>query len=315
MISLIVPVLNEQVNIEPLYQRVKEVFCRLNTDFEVLFVDDGSSDGTLAEIARIHRLDPRIKAISLSRNFGQQNAVSAGLDYVQGAATIILDGDLQHPPELIETLVARWKEGAEVVYTVRRSTRSAGLFKRLTSAMFYRLFQILTQVDLPQNSADFKLLDAKVVGALRTMRERSRFLRGLISWVGFSSVAVDYHAPPRAGGVSSYTPARMLRLAIDGIVSFSTVPLYISIYFGFALACLGFVYSIYVLYAYLVLKTVVAGWSSTIILVALVGGLQLIVMGCVGLYIGKIFEEVKQRPLYLVREAIGIDSFSPASAR
>jgi dolichol-phosphate mannosyltransferase len=224
-----------------------------------------------------------------------------------------MDADLQHPPALIGDLVARWKAGFETVYTIRGSAADAGFLKRLTARVFYRLFRSMSGMDLPANVADFRLLDRRVIEALRGIRERTRFLRGLTTWAGYRSTSVTYDAPARDRGETKYTARRMIRLAIDALVSFSTIPLHIAIYFGFVLAALGFAYAVYALYSRLVTGNVLPGWTSLIIVFSVVGGIQLILMGILGIYLGKIYEEVKQRPLYLVRSRVGLSDSHSAS--
>jgi dolichol-phosphate mannosyltransferase len=306
-LSVVIPVFNEETNIRVLYERVAVELQSLACDFEILFVDDGSTDSSAERIAALHRADARVKMLAMSRNFGHQAALTAGMDHATGDAVIAMDADLQHPPDLIRELVVRWKEGYEVVYTVRRATQAAGPLKRVSAKLFYRVFRALSGIDLPANSADFRLLDRRVVEAFRQIRERTRFLRGLVGWAGFRSIPVPYEAHARHSGHTKYNLTRMIRLAIDGLVSFSTTPLYVAIYAGGLLALLGLAYLIYVLYARFVTGNVVPGWTSLIILVAFVGGIQLVLMGIIGIYVGKIYEEAKQRPLYLIRETLGFE--------
>lgn len=310
-LSVVIPVLNEETNLPVLYERVAGELQSLACDFEILFVDDGSTDSSAERIAALHRADARVKMLSMSRNFGHQAALTAGMDHATGDAVIAMDADLQHPPDLIRELVLRWKEGYEVVYTVRQTTEAAGPLKRASATLFYRMFRALSDIDLPANSADFRLLDRRVVEAFRQIRERTRFLRGLVGWAGFRSIPVPYQANARLSGQTKYSPTRMIRLAIDGLVSFSTTPLYVAIYVGGLLALLGVAYLLYALYARFVTGNVVPGWTSLIILVTFVGGIQLVLMGIIGIYIGKIYEEAKQRPLYLIRETLGFEGSPP----
>lgn len=310
-LSLIIPLLNEQDNLEPLYERTVPVVESLGLDYELIFVDDGSTDRSVEAIAALHAKDPRVKLVSFSRNFGHQQALTAGMDHATGDAALMMDADLQHPPELIPELVRHWREGYEIVYTVRQSTEDASWFKKVTGAAFYRTFQKLTGIDMPGNAADFRLVDRKVLDAFGQIRERSRFLRGLTSWVGFRAIGVPYQAAARHTGESKYNLRRMVRFAIEGILSFSTIPLVIGIYVGLAIALVSFAYLLFVLYSAAVTHQVVQGWTSMICLVGLIGGIQLILLGILGLYIGKIYEEVKQRPLYLVARRLGFE----ASAR
>lgn len=314
-LSVVIPVLNEETNLPVLYERVVGELQSLECDFEILFVDDGSTDSSAERIAALHRADARVKMLSMSRNFGHQAALTAGMDHATGDAVIAMDADLQHPPDVIRELVLRWKEGYEVVYTVRQTTEAAGLLKRASAKFFYRLFRALSDIDLPANSADFRLLDRRVVEAFRQIRERTRFLRGLVGWAGFRSIPVPYQANARLSGQTKYSLTRMIRLAIDGLVSFSTTPLYVAIYVGGLLALLGVAYLLYALYARFVTGNVVPGWTSLIILVTFVGGIQLVLMGIIGIYIGKIYEETKQRPLYLIRETLGFEGSRPVLPR
>jgi glycosyltransferase involved in cell wall biosynthesis len=306
-ISIVVPVLNEERNIPLLYEQVRAQLEDAASDFELIFVDDGSTDRSAERVVELHRADPRVKLLSFSRNFGHQIALTAGMDHSTGDAVIVMDADLQHPPALLRTLLAKWKEGFEVVHTIRGTTADAGWLKRSTGGIFYRLFRSLSGIDLPANAADFRLLDRSVVRAFGEIRERTRFLRGLTAWAGFRSTSVPYEAPARREGQSKFTPRRMARLAIDGLVSFSAIPLHAAIYAGVALAAFGFLYSLYALYVHFVTGTTLPGWTSIIMLVALVGGIQLMLMGVIGVYLGKIYEEVKQRPLYLIRSEMGFD--------
>jgi polyisoprenyl-phosphate glycosyltransferase len=314
-LSVVIPVFNEETNIREVYQRVAAELESVACGFEIIFIDDGSTDSSVDQIASLHRLDPRVKLLSLSRNFGHQTALTAGMDHARGDAVIAMDADLQHPPALIGDLLGHWKDGYEVVYTVRKDTRDATTLKRWSAKFFYRVFSALSGIDIPANSADFRLLDRRVVEAFRQIRERTRFLRGLVSWAGFRSIAVPYDAPARHSGTSKYSTRRMMRFAIDALVSFSATPLYMAIYVGALMALLGCVYMFYVLYARLVTGNVVPGWTSLIILVSFVGGIQLIIMGIIGVYIGKIYEETKQRPLYLIRDTLGLGNTEARPAR
>jgi polyisoprenyl-phosphate glycosyltransferase len=259
------------------------------------------------EIRKLRARTDRVRLLSLSRNFGHQIALTAGIDHASGDAIVLMDADLQHPPALIPQLISRWLDGFEVVHTIRKTTAESSWPKRATAAAFYRVFRLLSRVDLPSNAADFRLIDRKVADALRGIRERTRFLRGLTVWAGYRSTSISYDAPTRQAGETKYSPARMLKLAIDALVSFSAAPLHLAVYAGIVLALLGFLYAGYALYARFVTGHVLPGWTSLAILVSIVGGIQLVLMGVIGVYLGKIFEEVKRRPLYLVRSRLGID--------
>ncbi len=307
LISVVIPFYNEELNIKPLYLKLCHVFKTSNYDFELIYVDDGSVDQSLSLVEKLHQEDHRVKIISFSRNFGHQIALSAGLDYAQGDAVILMDSDLQHPPEVIPTLLSKWQEGYENVYTIRFNDYNRDSLKKYSSQLFYKIFYVLTRLKIPANGADFRLMDRKLVLQLRKMHERSRFLRGLIYWSGYKSIGVEYKEEFRNSGEKKYKLKNMILLAIDAVTSFTTKPLYIGIFVGIIFAVLGFLYLLYVLYVSMVLGITVSGWASLISLFTILGGIQLIMMGMIGIYVGKIFEEVKQRPLYLIRKQKGFD--------
>ncbi len=306
-ISIVIPVLNEESNIDPLFERVETVFQELSYDFEILFVDDGSTDQTLNTIKRLHRKDSRAKLISFSRNFGHQIALTAGMDHAKGDAVLVMDADLQHPPELIPTMISEWEKGHEVVYTIREKEDSVGILKALTSKIFYLLFRSLSSTQIPDGVADFRLMDRKVVKAFKRIRERNRFLRGLTFWVGYKNIGIKYKANKRHSGKTKYNWRRMFNFAIEGITSFSSLPIYLSVYIGFTMGTLGFGYGCYALYIKIFTQHSIPGWASTAILHSTIGGLQLFLMGIVGIYVGKIYTETKGRPIYLIRDSVGIE--------
>jgi dolichol-phosphate mannosyltransferase len=306
-INIVIPVLNEETNINPLFERLSSVFQNLNDDFSVIFVDDGSTDQTCNVVRKLNQVDSRARLVSFSRNFGHQIALTAGIDVADGDAVIMMDADLQHPPEMIPQLIEEWKKGFDVVYTIREEEENIGLFKKLTSKMFYNLFRFFSEVQIPDGVADFRLIDRKVADAFKVIRERNRFLRGLTFWVGYKSLGIKYRAHARFSGTTKYNFKKMARFAIEGITSFSTLPLIFSIYLGFFMATAGFVYGVYTLYVKVFTNWSIPGWASIAILHSTIGGIQLFIMGIVGLYIGKIYNETKQRPIYLVREKIGIN--------
>lgn len=305
MLSIVIPVFNEEACLQQLYNELLSVLLALDYPYEILFVDDGSTDNSVKVIENLSRTDPNVKCLQFSRNFGHQIALTAGLDYATGQAVIVMDADLQHPPEFIPELLKKWKEGYDVVYTIRKETQEASLLKNITSSLFYKVFNKLAHIHMPANSADFRLMDRKVVKSLKQVRERTRFLRGLTSWVGFKTVGIDYVAKPRCAGQTKYSVKKMIRFAIEGITSFSTLPLYSAIYLGFLFSGLGFFYALYVLYIKVFSTAAIPGWSSSIMLTSIIGGIQLITLGVIGIYIGKIFDEVKQRPLYLIQKSLG----------
>lgn len=312
-LSIVIPALNEELNIPRLTERLVKAIGSIGsgTTYEIIFVDDGSSDQTVTAIKQEHLKNPNIKALSFSRNFGHQFALTAGMDFAAGDAVIVMDADMQHPPEMIAKLVEKWKEGFDLVLTERTATEDASLFKNLSAGCFYWLFRKISRVDLKPNTADFRLMDQKVIQALRGIRERSRFLRGLTAWVGYKTVTIPYRAEARQFGQTKYHFKKMLRFAADGIVSFSSKPLWIAIYPGIFFALLGFGYAIFAIVAFCMGIPVAKGWTSLVCLVSIIGGLQLMLLGAIGAYLGRVFDEVKQRPLYLVRETIGEFNVQP----
>ncbi len=304
-ISIVIPVYNEKANIPVLAGALEKVFDDLKLTYEIIYVDDGSSDGSPEEIGRLHQRNSRVKMISLSRNFGHQVALSAGLDYARGEAVITMDGDMQHPPELIPELVSKWKEGYDIVYTVRKDVADAKVFKKWSASLFYWLINRLTKRPVPVGSADFRLMDRCVVDTLRTFKEQSRFFRGLVSWMGFRQTGISYSAPARQAGSSGYSMGKMIGLALDGITSFSSFPLRIATYMGIIISCISFFYGIYTLLMGLFSDKVVPGWASLMLAVLFLGGVQLLTLGILGEYIGRIYEQVKGRPLYIVMKTLG----------
>jgi dolichol-phosphate mannosyltransferase len=301
--SVVAPVYDEEATLPHFYQRVVEVMESLGEPFELVLVNDGSHDGSYEVARELHERDPRVRVVNFSRNFGHQIAISAGLDYARGQAVIIIDSDLQDPPEVIRELVARWKGGAEVVYAQRAQRAGETWFKLVTASAFYRLMGRITSVTIPRDTGDFRLLDRRVVDALVTMREHHRFMRGLSAWVGFRQDAVQYHRQERFAGKTKYPLRKMLRFSVDAITGFSTVPLQLATTFGFFLAGLSLVGI--VVAAILRLTThAIIGQASTLILVLFMGGIQLIFLGIIGEYLGRIYDEVRNRPLYLVREVL-----------
>ncbi len=301
--SIVVPVYNEAESLPELYRRVREVMETLGEPWELVLVDDGSVDGSTEHIRRLAQSDPRVRPVIFARNFGHQIAVTAGLDYARGQAVIIMDADLQDPPEIIPRLIERWREGYEVVYAVRAEREGETWFKKVTAAFFYRLIYRIADVKIPLDTGDFRLLDRKVVDVLRRMRERHRFLRGMAAWVGFRQIGVEYRRAARFAGETKYPFRKMLRLALNAITGFSYFPLQLATFFGFFCAGLA-IFSIPIV---IILR--MTGWqtfqgqATTLISVLFLGGVQLISLGILGEYIGRIYDEVKGRPLYIVREA------------
>lgn len=308
-LSVVIPVFNESVNIEPLHQRLSNVMRGMGLEsFELIFVNDGSTDGTDEKLLGLRHVDPRVKFIDLSRNFGHQIAVTAGLDHATGQVVVIMDADLQDPPEVIPELLSKYREGHDVVYAVRASRQGENLFKKLTAKIFYRLMRRLTDFPIPVDAGDFRLLSRRVVRHLCGMREQHRFLRGMVSWVGFRQAAVPYERAPRLGGETKYPLGKMLRLSFDAITAFSDIPLRLSTWFGFFTAFLSFLTGAYIIFLKLFTDKTVQGWASTLLAFFFLGGVQLICLGMIGEYIGRINDQIKQRPLYVVAEKHGLDT-------
>ena len=315
IISVILPCYNEAPVLRETHRRLAEVAASLTDwEFEFLFVDDGSSDDTAVILHDLCRADGRVRGLRLSRNFGQQVATSAGLEHAAGAAVILMDADLQDPPELIEQMIARWREGYHVAYAARTERTGETAFKLWSAKKFYRLVNRISQVPIPADTGDFRLMDRAVVDALLRMPERDRFLRGMVSWVGFRQIGVPYRRAARFAGETKYPLLKMLRFAADGVVSFSFAPLRLAIWTGFfalGLAFLGIIYAV-LLRFFADPSQWVRGWASIFVAVLFMGGVQLISLGIIGEYVGRIYGEVKQRPLYFVRERFG---FREAPAR
>ena len=298
LLSVVAPVYNEEDLIEEFYSRVCAALDGL--EFELVLVDDGSSDGTAAALERIAGGDPRVRVVYLSRNFGHQTALTAGLDHARGDAVVMLDADLQDPPELIPKMLDNWRAGIDVVYAVREHREGESRFKLATARWFYSLFDRLAQVDLQHNSGDFRLLDRRALDALLSMRERNRFLRGMTVWVGYTQAAVPYRRDPRFAGETKYTFTKMLRFSLDAISSFSDRPLQLATLLGFLISTLAFI-AIPVVIGLRLAHSYLPGFGAITITVLFIGGIQLITIGIIGEYVGRIYDEVKGRPLYLVR--------------
>lgn len=305
--SIVAPVFNEQAILETLYQRVTTVMVTLGEPYELVLINDGSTDRSLELMRSLREQDKRLKIINFSRNFGHQTAITAGLDYAEGDAVIIIDADLQDPPEVILQLIEKWKEGFEVVYAMRESRRGETRFKEFTAKLFYRLMTRITDVEIPQDTGDFRLTDRKVVQAMRQLRERHRFMRGLSVWTGFRQTGVRYVRAERYAGETKYPLRKMLRFALDGITSFSYLPLQIATYLGFAIATFSLIAIIAVVFLRLNGRHALLGQATTLVSVLFLGGIQLIFLGIIGEYLGRIYDEVKGRPLYVVSDTWGFD--------
>lgn len=301
-ISIVAPIYNEVENLPELVRRVGAVMNASRESWELLLVDDGSSDGSTEAIRDLAKQDRHIRPLIFARNFGHQVAITAGWDHARGEAVVIIDADLQDPPEVIPDLIARWREGYEVVYAVRAEREGETWFKKFTAAMFYRIVHRITDVKIPVDTGDFRLMDRKVVDVLKTMRERHRFPRGMSAWVGFRQVGVPYRRAARFAGMTKYPFKKMLRLALNGITSFSYFPLQLATYFGFASAGLAAVAIPVVIVMRLIGSQFFEGQATTLIAVLFLGGVQLISLGVLGEYIGRLYDEAKARPLYILRE-------------
>ena len=311
MYSFVVPVFNEREGLQELRRRVSAVLSDLDGTAEVLLVDDGSTDGSWEVMQAIAAEDERFRAIALSRNFGHQVAVSAGLDRSRGRAVVIMDADLQDPPELVPEMARRWREGNEVVYAVRQARLQETRLKRVTAAAYYRLLRRMTETDIPRDVGDFRLVDRRVVDIITNMPERSRFLRGMFAWAGFRQVGVTYIREGRHAGETKYPMKKMLRFATDGVVNFSRTPLRMALNAGFVVSALAFLLGIVAIGARIVDVFTTPGWASLLVATTFLGGIQLMVLGVIGEYVGRIYEEVKRRPLYIVREESGVAGALP----
>ena len=312
LISVVVPFFNEQGNVAEMLRRTGDVLDRValeaGDDYEIVAVNDGSRDGTLTALRAAQLAQPRLVVVDLSRNFGHQIAATAGLETARGDAVILVDGDLQDPPELIERFLAKWREGYDVVYATRRARRGENRFKLLTANLFYRIIRRLTNVDIPVDTGDFRLMSRRVVDALGQTRERHRFLRGLVSWVGFRQTGIEYDRDARFSGATKYPISKMLRFAFDGITSFSEIPLRFATYLGFVVSAFAFVYTAIVIgFKFAGLNE--PGYTSMMVAILFLGGVQLIGIGILGEYVGRIYDQIKGRPLYLISS---VERISPA---
>ena len=299
-VSIVIPAHNEEENIKVIVQRIEKVFDALNYDYELIVVDDGGKDTTLQVVKDMAEKDDKVFYIEFSRNFGHQHALKAGLDYAKGDCVISLDADLQHPPEMFVEMIKKWEEGYDIVYTRRQEDKKLPVAKRKSSAYFYRLLNSLSDIEIEAGTADFRLMDRRALDAFKHVNENDPFIRGLVKWLGFKQFAIDYVPHARFAGKSKYSLKKMRALALQGVTSFSTKPLHIATYAGFFFSFVSILYVPYVLYAFYQGEEV-SGWASLIMTVAFFGGLQLIILGIIGIYIGKMFMQTKNRPNYIVR--------------
>lgn len=306
-VSLVVPVFNEEDNLHEFHKRVSTVMESLPYAYNIIFVDDGSKDGSAVLLNKLASQDDHVEAYLLSRNYGHQMALTCGLDNADGDAVITMDGDLQHPPELLPELIRLWEDGNDIVQTERMATEDAGFFKRVTSSVYYKLINALSKVEITPGGSDFRLMDRKAVDAFKLYRERARFIRGLVSTLGFQVAVLEFVAPPRFAGHSKFNLHKMLYFALDGITAFSNLPLRWAFYIGLVFGCCSIALLGHVFYVKYITNDAVPGWATTTVSVLFLGGIQLVGIGILGEYIGRIFEEIKHRPLYLVARHIKND--------
>jgi dolichol-phosphate mannosyltransferase len=307
LVSIIVPCFNEEESIEETHRRLLDALGRIDSDVEIIYIDDGSRDRTLAILRALQASDPRVRVLAFSRNFGHQIAVTAGMDAARGDAAVIVDADLQDPPSVIVEMVALWRQGYDVVYGRRTRRDGETAFKRATAKQFYRVLNALSEVPIPLDTGDFRLLSRAVLDAMKSMREHDRFIRGMVSWVGFRQIELPYERAPRYAGTSKYPFWKMVRFATDGIISFSIEPLRLASWIGVAAAGLGFIGIVYALIARLFTSNWVSGWTLLFVAILLMGGIQLLMLGILGEYVGRIYRSSKDRPLYIVSERHGFD--------
>lgn len=311
LISIVVPVFNEEDNINNFYREVVKNMQDLAYTFEIIFVDDGSRDATPLILDRLANCDNRVRALVLARNFGHQIALTCGLDHADGDAVITMDGDMQHPPSMLPLLIKQWEEGYEVVQTIRTSTEGVSWFKKLTSRLYYKLINSVSNVHINEGGSDFRLLDKTVVTSFRRFRERARFIRGMISAIGYKQILIEFTAPPRYAGTTKFSLKGMLHFALDGITAYSKLPLRIAFYIGVLCALGSFILALHVLYIKVFTQQAAPGWATITASILMLGGLQLAGLGVIGEYVGRIFEEVKQRPLYWLR----VDEAQPGRSK
>ncbi|CCI22487.1 glycosyltransferase family 2 protein [Microcystis aeruginosa] len=307
-ISVVVPLYNEEENVDALFGRLLAVLEALNTSYEVICVNDGSRDNTLKNLVEYHQRYPQIKVVNLSRNFGKDIAMSAGIDYSQGMAVIPIDADLQDPPELIAEMIEKWQQGYDVVYASRRVRIGESWFKRFSAEGFYQVINKLSQVSIPPNTGDFRLIDRRVVESIKKMPERQRFMKGIFAWVGYKQTSILFDREPRYQGQTKWNYWKLWNFAIDGITSFSFLPLKVWTYVGLIIALVSLVYASFLILRTIIFGIDVPGYASLMVAVLFLGGIQLLTLGIIGEYIGRVYEEVKGRPLYLVRDCYGFEN-------
>jgi dolichol-phosphate mannosyltransferase len=314
LVSVVVPVFNESEGIEAFYARATSALGAIGgCDYELLFVDDGSRDDSYRKLVRFSASDPRVRLIKFSRNFGHQIAITAGIDYARGDCVVVIDADLQDPPEVIARMVDKWREGHDVVYGLRADRAGEGRVKLVTAALFYRLLKRLTRIDIPVDVGDFRLMSRRATDQLKQLREKDRFVRGLVTWIGFRQTGVPYHRDKRYAGETKYTYGKMIKFALDGITSFSTVPLKLATWLGYAASAFAFLYLLSV-FVQKAIGITVEGWATVMVAMLFLGGVQLVCLGIIGEYLGRVFNELKPRPIYVIEELMGpFEAASPGS--
>jgi len=305
--SVVIPLYNEEEVALECVNRVVKVMDKIEGKYEIIFINDGSSDKTMEIMKEQCKKNSKLKIIDFSRNFGHQIAITAGMDYAKGDAIIVMDADLQDPPEVIPEMIEKYNQGYEVVYAIRKSRKGESIFKKITAKMFYRFLQYMCSIDIPVDTGDFRLISKKVSKVMSSLTERNRYVRGLVAWVGFKQIGIEYEREERFAGETKYPLRKMIKLSIDGITSFSTKPLTISKNLGIFVALAGFVYALVIVIKKVALNIPNTGWSSTVVLILIIGGVQLIMIGVVGDYIARIFDESKNRPLYIINEKYNMD--------
>jgi polyisoprenyl-phosphate glycosyltransferase len=306
-ISVVVPAYNEELVINETHKRLNDALSSIAVDYEIIYVNDGSRDKTIEILKEIGAKDSHVRILNFSRNFGHQVAVTAGIQHATGDAVVLIDADLQDPPELIKEFVRKWQEGYDVVYAIRKSRAGETWFKKITAAIYYRTLRKLIDIEIPLDTGDFRLMSRKVVDSLNAMPERHRFIRGLVSWVGFKQIGVEYERQERFAGETKYPLKKMIKFALDGITAFSFKPLQLASWLGVYAALIGFVGILAIIALKFLTEVTVQGWSSLMVVVLFIGGVQLGILGIMGEYLGRIYDEVRGRPLYLLQERIGFD--------
>lgn len=308
--SVVVPLYNEELVLDETYNRLTTVLEKIDGEYEIILVNDGSRDKTEEMAKAIAGKDKRVKFISFSRNFGHQNAITAGMDHASGEAIVVIDADLQDPPELIYQMIEKYHEGYDVVYAVRAKRKGETIFKKVTAKAFYRILKKLVDIDIPVDTGDYRLISREVCNVLKRMREKNRFVRGMVSWIGFKQIGIPFVREERFAGETKYTLSKMIKFSLDGIVSFSTKPLKFTVHIGFILAILSFLYACYLIVNKLLFSNVIEGWTSMVVVVLFIGGIQMIALGIIGEYIARIYEESKNRPLYITKELVNFEDDS-----